>query len=342
MCKASSIEERLGEKAKEAAEELSGIRDPKTDDVFTRRYYIAPGDLLIENYLKSKPLAAFNPGALMIDEKLFVFPRLIFDYYSYVSSIGVFVIDIEKVLDGKIEKPLKTRIILWPEEPWEFGNGCEDPRAWLFKDSIYILYTAASKRGGQAFAELDLSFEIKKRGIFSIVSGGGRFPQSMKDSAFINLKNDQAIMLARLNLQGMELCWRAELDLRALTIDEKTLKPVLAQEKWEYKVGWSTNAVELSADKYLVGWHGVLKEDDSYRDGLAVVDAKGELLALSNYILAPKGLIESYGDRPLVIFGCGLVKYEEFLIWVGGMSDYSIGIFITELDKALEKLKWIR
>jgi len=36
-------------------------------------------------------------------------------------------IDIEKVIDGRIEKPLKVKIILWPRELWEFGHGCEDP-----------------------------------------------------------------------------------------------------------------------------------------------------------------------------------------------------------------------
>lgn len=342
MRKAFSIEERLCKKAKQAERDLSGIREPETNDIFTRRYYISPEDLLLENYLRSKPIAAFNPGALMIGEKLFVFPRLIFDYYCYVSSIGVFSIDIEKMVSGKILKPLKSRIILWPTGSQELWKGCEDPRVSLFKQNIYMLYTASSKKGSLAFAELDLSIEIKRKSFFSIVNGDEKFVPSMKDSAFVNVEEGKAIMLTRPSFDGIDLCWRAEADLKTLMIDEKSMRPVLSYEEWEYKVGWSTNAVELSADKYLVGWHGVLIEDESYRNGLAVVNGKGELLAVSNYILAPQGLKESYGDRPLVIFGCGLIKYKELLIWVGGMSDYSIGIFFANLDKALDKLKWIR
>ena len=76
MREPSSIKERLYKKAKQAAKDLSGLREPETNDIFTRRYYIAPEDLLIENYLRSKPIAAFNPGALLIDEKLFFFPGL--------------------------------------------------------------------------------------------------------------------------------------------------------------------------------------------------------------------------------------------------------------------------
>ncbi|GAI40311.1 unnamed protein product [marine sediment metagenome] len=130
--------------------------------------------------------------------------------------------------------------------------------------------------------------------------------------------------------------------MKNLTIDVETLEPVMAVENWEEKVGWSTNVVKLSGNEYLVGWHGVLKDDRSYRNGLAIVDKGGDILAVSNYLLAPKGLKESYGDCPLVIFGNGLVKYKEDLIWVGGISDYCMGIFATNLEKALEKLKWIK
>jgi len=334
------IEERLQNKAKQAIKELSHCRENRIEDIFTKRYYISPEDLFVEEYLRSKPVAAFNPGAFERDGKLFIFPRLVFDYYQYSSSVGIISVDIEKIIKGEIERPLKTRIILWPKESWEFGRGCEDPRVCLFNDSIYMLYTAAGRIGRQAFAELGPFFEIKRRGYFSI--GREKFSPSCKDSAFVVIKNQRAVMLTRPNIRGVELCWRAEADLETLTIGEQTLRPVFVQEKWEYKVGWSTNVINLSENKYLVGWHAVLKEDDSYRDGLAVVADDAELLGTSDYLLVPQGLNESYGDRPLVIFGDGLVKYGKYLLWVGGISDYSMGIFITELDKALERIRWIK
>jgi len=334
------IEERLQNKAKQAIKELSHRRENRVDDIFTKRYYISPGDLFVEEYLRSKPVAAFNPGAFEKDEKLFIFPRLVFDYYQYSSSIGLISMNIEKVIEGKIEKPLKTRIILWPREPWEFGRGCEDPRVCLFNDSIYMLYTAAGKISRQAFAELSSSFEVKRRGYFSI--GKEKFSPSCKDSAFVKFSNGKAVMLTRPDFGDIAICWGADVNLADLTIDEQTLKPVICHEKWEYKVGWSTNVVDLPGNKHLVGWHAVLKEDDSYRDGLAVVDDNAELLGTSDYLLVPQGLNESYGDRPLVIFGDGLVKYGKYLLWIGGVSDYAIGIFITELDRALEKIRWIK
>jgi len=345
----SGIEKRLWEKVERALTESRGIRTPTVrNDVFPGRYYIAPRDLRITNYPRTQPAAAFNPGALERDGKLLVFPRLVFDYYSYNSSIGVFELDIEEVIHGRIETPLATEIVLWPEYIWEFGHGCEDPRVNTMGESIYMLYTGSKhyhrrgeliKKSVLGFAELDGTFGVTRRGYFTTVGGGERVVLPNKDSAFIEIDGGEASMLTRPDLQGEALCWRAGADLDSLTIPEESMEPVLVPEAWEEKVGWSTNTIKLSEDEYLVGWHAVLKEDLSYKDGLALIDREGDLLAISDYLLAPQGLVENYGDRTFVIFGDGLVKHEDYLIWVGGISDYGIGIFVGKLDEALAMLK---
>jgi len=135
-----------------------------------------------------------------------------------------------------------------------------------------------------------------------------------------------------------DLCWRGEANLDTLAIAEETLEPVLVPEPWEYKVGWSTNTVQLGENRYLVGWHGVHRQDLSYRNGLALVDGKGRLLAISDYLLVPEGLVEQYGDRSLALFGNGLLLWRDRLIWIGGVSDYCIGIFVAELPSILQHL----
>ena len=365
-----AMEQRLREKAKRALGEQQGLRANRTDDIFTRRCLIDPDDLLIENYPRKTPLAAFNPGAVLVKEKVYIFPRLIFDYYSYTSSVGVFEVPVEDLLAGEVRSPLSTKIVLWPEKVWEAVKGCEDPRVCPGRGGFYVLYTGVGKheengkevhKSVLGFAELGEDFSVRRKGFFSVTGGEGDFVPGNKDSALIEIRGDRATMLTRpsfweppdarleplFSLLALEppkrylpdMCWRAEADLEKLTIFGETLEPILVPEPWEYKVGWSTNAVPLSENEYLVGWHGVLKEDLSYRDGLALVNRKGELLAVSDYLLAPKGLYEEYGDRPLVIFGDGLLLYKETLIWIGGVSDYCIGVFITELNGASTKLK---
>ena len=379
--------EHLVERQRRFLHSHRGVRKPELKDVFERLCYIAPSDLIVSNYIRSKPLVAFNPGALLVGKRLRVFPRLIFDYYKYVSSIGVFELDIESVLNGDVPKPIETRIVLWPQSIWEF-LGVEDPRTLLRDGEVYVLYTGKGyylgrlspsdyvtqlsrllgrtslrdasvepfeellnqvymygrfkRRDVLGLAILDETYEVKRRLYFRIRFGDEfLLPRSNKDSAFVNMNVDECTILTRPEVDGLNICWRCKASLHDGVIIGETLQPVLGFENWELKIGWSTNTVKVSSNEYLVGWHAVLKDDLSYRNGLALVDETGRLLALSNYLLASKGLVETYGDRILVIFGDGLLVYQDRLLWIGGVGDYAIGLFSTDLDEVFEELKWL-
>ena len=343
------LEDRLKGRAREAVSRLKGLRRPETVNAFRRLGYLFPGDLRVENYGRP-PLAAFNPGALVKGNELWVFPRLIFDYYGYTSSIGLLKLDVEALLREEPWAPVKAQLLLWPRELWEF-KGCEDARVSEVDGRLLVLYTGYGyhPRGAeletmwvQALAELDDGLNIVRKGFFKLVSGEEAFAPKMKDSAILKVEGVNAFMLLRPTFDGLQICWRGFANLAEITIDAASMCPILVNEEWETHVGWSTNAVRISSNEYLVGWHGVLKSDLSYRDGLAVVSGEGELLAVSNYLLAPSGPVEEYGDRPLVIFGDGLVVYKDQLIWVGGVSDYAVGFFALELDKAMERLHWVK
>ena len=348
--KVSAIEERLQRKVTQAIADLQGLRESKTEDVFTKRYWLSPEDLYIVNYPRTRPLAAFNPGAVLKGEKVYIFPRLICDYYRYVSSIAVVEVGVEELIRNEIAKPLKTRIILWPEKPWEAIMGCEDARVCVVDGGFWVLYTAVGKHrinGNDVckhvfgFAELDEGFTVHRKGFFTVEDDEGSLIPHNKDSALIAVRDRQASLLTRLTRikECPNVCWRAECDLERLMMPASSLQPVLTAETWEYEVGWSTNVIQLAHDEYLVGWHGVLREDLSFRNGLAIVDAQGRLKAVSHYVLAPQGLWEQYGDRPLTIFGDGLLCYKDHLIWIGGVGDYCIGVFIAKLDDALACLR---
>jgi len=347
-------EERLKAKALKLIKYSKGLRKPITEDVFKLRIYLSPQDFYVVNYLRRTPLSAFNPGAILRHDKLLIFPRLIFDYYNYVSSIGYAELNIDELIYGNVRCPLTTRIILWPTETWEF-RGCEDARIHEFNDEYYILYTGFGYLlyGDtfrdlktvivQGLAKVSKDLKVKSRGFFAIESRYGRYiPKSNKDGAFIEIKGDKALLLARPTINDVDVCWKGIADLNEHILYEESLEPILGFEPWELKVGWSTNVVKISSNEYLVGWHAVLKEDLSYRNGLAIIDDQGNLLAISNYLLTPRGVEESYGDRPLVIFGTGLVKYKDMLLWIGGLSDYAVGIFIADFNDVLDKLKWLK
>ncbi len=347
------IEALLREKARRFLRCHRGLRRPAVNPIFRRRFYIAPHDLRVENYLRPCPLAAFNPGAALRGTTVYLFPRLVFDYYSYASSIGAVALEAEALRSGEIPKPLRTRIVLWPQYLWEAVRGCEDARALTVEDGFWILYTGVGKVGRDrrtehkdvhtsilAFAELDAQLQVRRKVPVAVERDGRPRLLPNKDSAFIHCEGNRAVLVTRPSLPGIpDLGWRGELDLGRMGLEAESLEPVLAPEPFEYKVGWSTNAVPLPDGTFLVGWHGVFREDLSYRNGLARVDASGRLLALSDYVLAPQGLHESFGDRPLTLFGNGLLQLGTELIWVGGVGDYAIGVFIADMAEALAALR---
>ena len=332
-----------------------GIRSRRGIDIFERVLYIFPNNIKVVNYPRSTPLVAFNPGAIVKDGCLLVFPRLIFDYYWYISSIGLFVLELKELLgkyNSYANKTYYTKIVLYPVEKWELV-GCEDARVILFNNNYHILYVAREitsleghYRSLQGYAILDEKLNVISRKFFKIVHNGESYiPPAWRDSAFLEISVKRASLLTRPSIPSsnglIEIGWWGEVDLDTGNIELESLKPILPTEKWEFKVGFSTNTVKISSNEYLIGWHGVA-EDYIYRNGVLVVSRDGELLGITDYILEPKGLVEAYGDRPGVIFGNGLILYKDYLYWIGGISDYAIGIFRVHIDKLFESIKWIK
>ncbi|HDI01036.1 MAG TPA: glycosidase [Candidatus Bathyarchaeota archaeon] len=345
------VEEALWAKVERGLRELRGLRKPDVNDVFERVLYLGPSDFYVTNYFRRFPIEAFNPGAALEGDRLFIFVRLIFEFYGYVSSVGLAEVSIDDVLEGRVGRtPLPTRIVLWPKELWE-QLGCEDPRVLRLPGRWLILYCGRGyywledkmvRTDALALAELDDDFNVLRRGYFSVRRGEAIWAPSNRDSAFLSIEGREATLATRPVVRGTKLCWCARADLEALEMPEEELRPVMVPEEWESHMGWSTNAVKLSSNELLIGWHGVSRADLAYRNGLAVLSPDGELLAVSDYVLSPRGMYEEYGDRCMTLFGNGLVRYKEWLIWVGGVCDACVGIFKVELDKALETLRWLK
>ena len=346
------VEEALWNKAERGLKELKGLRRPEVNDVFERKLYLGPSDFYEVNYHRRYPMAAFNPGAALDGDKLLIFVRLVFEFYGYVSSVGLAEVSVEDVLEGRVGRtPLPTRIVLWPKELWE-QLGCEDPRVFKAPDNRWLIFYCARgyywlenkmvRTDAQAVAEFNTRFGVIRRGYFSIRKGDAIWAPSNRHSTPLLMNQDKAVLATRPVIRGKKLCWRADADLNQFEMPEESLEPVIAPENWETHIGWSTNAVKLSNDEYLIGWHGASRYDMAYRNGIAILDADGELLAISNYILSPKGLYEEYGDRCMTLFGCGLACYKDILLWVGGVCDACVGFFVTELEKSLETLRWLK
>jgi len=299
---------------------------------------LAPKDFRIRNYPR-EPLAAFNPAVWLDGNTIHLFPRLVFDYFDYNSSIGHAKLSLESLSKGKF--PLSTNIVIWPSKPWEratdriIGHGCEDPRAYHDGNQLYLSYTGASSKYGTPFAylgiaELNSDFSAKKK--YTLLVAGRRI--SAKNGTFLWLNEERkGIFLFR--PQESLSCYAGQVDL--VTKNIKRPREVITPSLNEIKVGWSTNAVELDKNTYLIGWHAKTKSL-VYRQYLALLDNKGMLITKSPVVLSPAGILLQYGDRSSVIYGCGLLVINDSLYWFGGIGDYSIGIWKARLKAILRQL----
>ena len=345
----NSIEDRLKAKIKEAKYKKSRRSKAVKKNIFDRIAVISPNALRTTNYFNRTPIAAFNPGVSSVYErgKLDIYPRLNYDcvYNQSPSAIGKFQIDLDRLFHtGDNPAFCSTEVVIYPQNPWEI-HGCEDPRVYQKNGNPHILYAGWGTCDGEKKSVLALS-SGKEKDYFRISSRKDMvecIPFSNKDAAILNYSVDHRLdLLLRLDLGDKKLfCWSGEGWADTYEIIEDTLEVQIIPNEYETRVGWSTNAISLNKHEYLVGWHATMKQNLEYRNGLAVVDALGNLKAISDYLLTPQGIEEWVGNRYGVIFGCGLVKYNDQLVWVGGISDWAIGIFTVGMDTALSELRWI-
>ncbi|MCC6003494.1 MAG: hypothetical protein LM590_04060 [Thermofilum sp.] len=333
------------------AEKIRGHREKtchrtgEEKDIFQRICYIFPRNVKVENYPR-KPFAVFNPGAALKGQNVEILPRLVFDYYWYSASIGRFKLRVEDLILGGVPEEIECRIVIYPSLYWDL-KGCEDPRVYtLPSGEDLVLYTGVSPSQGGVTARQGLGLlhdeYFCKMGYLTLEYRYQRYETFWKDSAILEWETREPPLLMRpaipLPSAVVEIGWFGYVDKADFTVSVEEMKPLLFPIASELKVGWSTNALKISSDEYLVGWHGVGR-DLVYRNGLALISSCGDLLGISEYLLSPRGdVLEFYGDQPGVIFGDGLIKYSEKLIWIGGVSDYAIGVFSADIDKVLENI----
>ncbi|ALU12417.1 hypothetical protein EYM_03505 [Ignicoccus islandicus DSM 13165] len=344
-----TVEETLVRKILNSYKSLRGIRKKKkVPNVFERIGYVTASQISVTNYPR-RPLTAFNPSLISKNNEVHLFIRLIFDYYDYVSSIGYSKIKINEV-EALPQLNLNTKLVLYPSTPNEIKRGTEDPRAHEYFNDFLIFYTAVGLRDGslwpkQGYAIIDsTSLEVTKKGVLYLSDGVSDYQlPSWKNTIALKYSSKTVNILTRPLVAGHEVIWRGvlETDEEAWRLNYKNMDVFMVNESWEVKVGVSTPPVRIGSDEYLIGWHGI-DQNLIYSNGIAVVNSQGELLGISDYLLWPSTIEELYGDRPMVIYGSGLLKRGNEIFWIGGVADYAIGIYKADLDIILENVRWLR
>ncbi len=347
------------------ADIASEVREFKTIDIVRRLGVLSPEHVHLKNYPVPRPVSIFNASCLVDQDNgmLYLYSRIIVGYYMYVSAIAFVEIPLEDILSGAVSfSHYPATIVVYPSTRYDIW-GTEDPRVQRIGDRIYMVYAGRTInyfnpviRRERTVPVIALGIDSKrfvKTGIIVFKRGLRELTISDKDAVLLDVCEPEWIyVLHRPHLMNEVHYLVASKVSRSLLEHRNNLvefevtdtKVIMEPAKFEHKLGWATPPVELRQGEYLVLLHGVDKEMEGYRAFAAMLryDKDTGLRPISVtpcYILEPRMVYEVYGDRPFVVFPCGLcrVSKNELLV-VYGAADFFVGFGLINIDELLSLL----
>lgn len=287
-------------------------------------------------------LAVFNPAAIAIKDKVYVFYRAMSK--DNTSTIGLAILKNGVDVVERLAYPIYE-----PKEDFEIkkipnaNSGCEDPRVTKIGDRIYMCYTAYDSLGPPRVAmtsilEKDLinkKFNWTKP--FLITPGN----LDDKDTCILSDKFSEGyFVLHRVN---NTMCgdYISSLDDTAKPVKKciRILGPRV--NMWDsWKVGIASPPIKTKYG-WLLLYHGVSKTHATYRVGAVLLDLKDPAIVLarsSDPIFEPVLEYEKVGIVKNVVFPCGVVDRKGLLYIYYGGADRVVGVATMKLSVVLNAL----
>lgn len=345
--------------------EAQKIREFKTNDIVVRLGVISPNRVHLNNYPIDNPITVFNPS-MYYDEKeeiLHLYARIILGYYMYVSNIIRIDVPISDTHNGSMNTNHYTgEIVVYPSCRYDFW-GAEDPRVYSIDGELYMTYTGRTinyfnpairkNRTLPVTTIYDKDLKVwRKKLVFTLSPKVFGEPISNKDAFIYKCEGGELIVFHRPHLEDESFrlmvsktsnlrVIRESLEIRSVELDNAI--EVLKNANFEERIGWATPPITITSRRVIVLLHGVDNEIKAYRVFAVELSLCKEGVIVEavtpHYIMEPKTSFEIIGDRPLVVFPCGVVKIgkDEVLISYGA-ADYMVGIGFISLNELLGEL----
>ena len=339
--------------------EVSSKRKFESRDIVKRLGAIPPVRIHIKNHPIDVPVTVFNATAILREDLIYVYARVILGYYMYVSAIALVRIPVHDLFNGAINTShYAAEIVIYPSTKYDIW-GTEDPRIAEIDDKWYLTYTGRTVNYFNPVIRRERTLPVvavseNRDGRYWRKVGALVLPQYLRS----HLVSDKDTFVVKTNAGEILVFHRPHLDDDTYhtliskidrlpearngieEIEVKDSVVVLEAAPFESKIGWGAPPVEVGPNKYLAILHGVDKELEAYRVFAALIkydpadDPRVEGVT-PYYIMEPRELYEVYGDRPLTLFPCGFFKYDDKGIIVYGAADYVIGFAEVDINELL-------
>lgn len=334
----------------EISYKIASKRRFETKDIVKRIKAIAGHDIVLKNYPIKVPRVAFNPSIHLFGEKLRVYARIIIGYYTYTSAIAEFDISLEELYENT-QKKYEAELTVYPTTRYDLW-GVEDPRVYEIDGKLYMTYTGRTVFYFNPEVKTERTLPVtaryengkwKKIAVFRMPDEIRSFVTSDKNAFMV--KSEKLMLFHRLHMLNdkfyLAVCNVPESVLNSEELQEIEIGEnitLMEAAPFESKIGWATPPVKVN-DEYLVLIHGVDRELSAYRVFAVLMNKEGFFTAVTPfYILEPREIYEQYGDRPFVVFPCGIQRIGDRLIISYGGADSFVVLGEIKLDDLMNIL----
>lgn len=286
--------------------------------------------------------AVLNPGAIKIGGTTHLI-------YRALSGDNTSAFGYASTQDGETILKRSALPIYVPREDFESkkvpgGNsGCEDPRLTKIGDKIYMCYTAYDGVTPPRVAVTSITLKDFTAKKWQWAKPNTITPQGLDDKDACLFPEKIGGRYFILHRVGGEICgdYLSSLDFENEAIDSSIRILGPRTNAWDSaKVGITAPPLKTKHG-WLLLYHGISKNHNTYRVGAALLDLKDPTTVLARTtdpILEPEETYELEGVVPNVVFPCGLVQKGKLLYLYYGGGDKVVGVATMEVKVILEAL----
>ena len=287
----------------------------------------------------------FNPTTIDIGDTTYIVYRAMSE--DNTSYMGCAVTRDGVTIDERFAEPIYVpRMDFELKKCHPTGNsGCEDGRATIIGDSIYMFYTAYNGISAPkvAYSKILIS-EFENRNWSAWSEPQLVTPENIddKDACLLSEKiKDEYVIFHRIQ---HHVCLDTVPSLNFLESRLSKCIPLIGPRTgmWDgLKVGIAGPPLKTS-EGWLLFYHAV-STDKMYRVGamLMEIDNPGNIIGrTTDFVLEPEESWELVGEINNVVFPCGAsVRGDDIYLYYGG-ADTLVGVATIKMSKILEILTW--
>jgi predicted GH43/DUF377 family glycosyl hydrolase len=328
------------------------LRENRTEDIVRRLGVITANRVHLKRYPLDNPVTIFNPSMIVENGVVVIYGRITVGYYTYASAVVEIKIPVEEIYNGLTLGNYTGEIKVFPDNKFDL-YGVEDPRVYEIKGKRFMTYCGRTVDYFNPAIRTERTLPVtalmedgiwRKICVFRMPPEFREFVISDKN-AFISEIDGDLKLFHRLHMKD-ENFYTVMSNVSKDILDFKEFKEVnventfhvLEAAEFEDKIGWSTPPIKIDKE-YLFLLHGVDRKTTHYRVFAMLMDSKMEIKAVSpHYIMEPREIYETFGDRPFTVFPCGAQLIDDKMLISYGAADFAVGIGEVDIAELMSVL----